>query len=174
MRFLETSLPGVYVVESVPSEDERGTFARTYDRAMFIATGLDPSVTQCSISYSIRAHTLRGMHFQDGVHAEAKLVRCTRGSAFDVAVDARPDSPTYLRWTSCELSADNRRAHYIPRGFAHGMMTLEDHTELFYQISTPYVAESAVGLRWDEPMLGIDWPARPRVVSDRDRNFPYL
>jgi dTDP-4-dehydrorhamnose 3,5-epimerase len=174
MRLVDTDLPGVYVVEPEPAADERGLFARTFSRDDFEEWGLDPVVAQCSTSFNQRAGTLRGMHYQAGAAEETKLVRCTRGSMFDVAVDMRHRSPTYLRWTGTTLTANNRRALYVPKGFAHGFLTLEDTTEVFYQISAPYQPGAAQGLRWDDPAIGIAWPVPPQVISARDAQHPFL
>jgi len=175
VRLQATELDGCYVVELEPVLDDRGFFARTFSSQEFGRLGLDPSVVQCSISFNTRRGTIRGLHFQAAPHAEAKLVRCTRGRLMDVAVDLRAGSPTYLGWTSVELSAENRRSLYVPEGFAHGFMTLEDATEVSYQVSSPYVAEAGAGLRWDDPALGISWPemASP-TISPRDRSWPLL
>jgi dTDP-4-dehydrorhamnose 3,5-epimerase len=174
VQFRETSLPGVLVVVPDLVEDERGAFARTFSRDEFAEHGLDPDVAQSSVSVNHRRHTLRGMHFQTGTDEESKLVRCTSGRMFDVAVDVREGSPTYLRWFGVELSAANRWALAIPRGFAHGFLTLEDTTEITYQISTPYRPDAARGLRWNDPAVGIRWPAEPDVLSSRDASYPLL
>lgn len=174
MRLVDTDLPGVYIVEAEPAADERGLFARTFSVEDFEGWGLDPVVAQCSTSFNERADTLRGMHYQTGAAEETKLVRCTRGSVFDVAVDMRPRSPTYLRWTGLALSAENRRALYVPKGFAHGFLTLEDATEVFYQISAPYQPGTAQGVRWDDPAVAIEWPEQPRVISHRDEGYTLL
>jgi dTDP-4-dehydrorhamnose 3,5-epimerase len=174
MRLVDTNLPGVYVVEPAPVADERGLFARTFSTDDFDEWGLDPVVAQCSTSFNERDGTLRGMHYQAGAAEETKLVRCTRGSMFDVAVDMRLGSPTYLRWTGSILTADNRRALYVPKGFAHGFLTLEDATEVFYQISEPYQPGTAQGVRWDDPAIAIEWPEQPRVISDRDASYSSL
>jgi dTDP-4-dehydrorhamnose 3,5-epimerase len=175
VRFIETPVAGALVVEPQPIEDGRGFFARTFSRADFSARGLDARVDQCSASFNARAGTLRGMHYQAAPHGEVKLVRCTRGAIFDVAVDLRPESPTYLRWAGVELSADDGRALYVPHGCAHGFQTLVDAAEVLYQISTPYVPAAARGVRWDDPAFGIDWPAPPaggRTMSARDAEYP--
>jgi dTDP-4-dehydrorhamnose 3,5-epimerase len=173
--FAETPVAGALVVEPQPIEDERGFFARTFSTEEFAARGLDARVDQCSASFSVRAGTLRGMHYQAAPHGETKLVRCTRGAIFDVAVDLRRESPTYLRWAGVELSADNRRALYVPEGCAHGFQTLVDGAEVLYQISMPYVPAAARGVRWDDPAFGIDWPDAPiggRTMSARDAAYP--
>lgn len=174
MRFLSTELAGVFVVEQERHADDRGWFARTWDGAELAAHGLEPALVQCSASFNVARGTLRGMHYQAPPFAEAKLVRCTRGALFDVAVDLRPGSPSFLRWHGIELTPDNGRALYIPRGFAHGFVTLADATEVFYSISTAYSPAHARGLRWDDPALGIAWPLRPVVLSPADRDRPDL
>ena len=173
MIFLDTSLPDVVVIEFERREDERGFFARTFSDEAFAARGLRTFFPECSISYNRRVGTLRGMHIQRSPQQEAKIVRCTAGAVFDVALDLRLASPSYGRWFSVELSATNRRAIYIPEGVAHGYQTLADDSELFYQISVRYAPELAHGVRWDDPAFGITWPpANPRIVSQRDRSFP--
>jgi dTDP-4-dehydrorhamnose 3,5-epimerase len=175
VRLRETPVAGVYFAEPERIEDERGFFARTFSAAEFAARGLDTRVEQCSTSFNARRGTLRGLHFQAAPHGEAKLVRCTRGAIFDVAVDLRPDSPSYLRWVGAELSAGNGRALYIPEGCGHGFQTLVDDSEVHYQISTAYVPEAARGVRWDDPAFGIDWPPAPpggRTMSARDAGYP--
>jgi dTDP-4-dehydrorhamnose 3,5-epimerase len=172
--FTETLLPGVFVVALEAIEDERGSFARTFSVADFTAQGLDPAVVQCSVSFNLRAGTLRGMHYQEAPHAESKLVRCTRGAIFDVAVDLRPDSPTYCGWFGIELTPGNGRMLYIPEGLAHGFQTLADETEVHYQISHEYVPSAAGGVRWNDPVFGIEWPRAQadHTISERDRTYP--
>src|SRR4051812_43189830 len=143
MIFVETELEGAFIIEPKKIEDERGFFARTWDLKEFEARGLDSRLAQCSVSFNKKKPTLRGMHYQAAPHEEAKLVRCTRGAIYDVIIDLRPDSPTFKRWVAAELSAGNRRMLYVPKGFAHGFQTLEDDTEIFYQISESYAPESA-------------------------------
>ena len=172
MRFVATPLAGACVVEPELAEDERGFFARTYCREEFRRQGLDPELSQCSISFNRARHTLRGLHYQAAPHAEAKLVRCTRGAVFDVVVDLRAGSPTRHRWFAVELNEDNRKALYVPEGLAHGFLTLSEGAEVLYQISRPYEAASARGVRWDDATLAIDWPAAPAVISARDRALP--
>jgi len=169
--FRATPIDGVFVIEPDRFADDRGHFARTYCAQEFTEHGLDPAVAQCSTSFNARAGTLRGMHYQCVPHAEAKLVRCTRGAIHDVALDLRSDSPSYLRWHSVELSADNGLAYFIPVGCAHGFQTLQDDSEVFYQISTPHVRAAARSVRWDDPAFGIAWPEPPlggRIISERD------
>lgn len=175
MIFLETPVVGVWVIEAQPIEDSRGYFARTYDGQEFAERGLNPNVAQCSTSFNARAGTLRGMHYQSGAHAEAKLVRCTRGAIHDVALDLRPGSPSYLRWHAVTLTAFAHAALYVPEGCAHGFQTLEDDSEVSYLISTPHHAASSAGVRWDDAAFGIDWPVPPRgprIISPRDANYP--
>lgn len=168
MKFHQTEIPGAFVVDLEAREDNRGFFARTWCRSEFERHGLNADVVQANMSYNARRGTLRGMHFQVAPHAEAKLVRCTRGAIFDVIVDLRPDSSTYRRWVGVELSADNRRALYIPEGCAHGFMTLEDHTDVMYQVTASYAPGAEGGVRYDDPAFGIEWPLPVAVISDKD------
>ena len=175
MRFVATPLAGAFVLEPQRLEDERGFFARTFSTEEFARAGLNARVDQCSTSFNARAGTLRGLHYQAAPHGEEKLVRCTRGALYDVALDLRGESPTYLRWFGLSLSAESGAALSIPEGCAHGFQTLEDSTEILYQISSPYVADAARGVRWDDPAFGIDWPAAPvagRTMSLRDAGYP--
>jgi dTDP-4-dehydrorhamnose 3,5-epimerase len=172
MRFLETSLPGAYLVEPELKEDERGFFARIFCADEFKAHGLETQLVQCSISSSKQKGTLRGMHHQAQPYGEVRLVRCTMGSIFDVIIDLRPDSPTLCDWWGYELSAENRKAVYIPKGFAHGFITLEDGCEVFYQMSEYYHPESARGVRWNDPSFNIHLPIMPVIISERDRTYP--
>jgi dTDP-4-dehydrorhamnose 3,5-epimerase len=174
MRFTETELAGVFIVDIDALEDERGFFARSWCALEFAAQGLDSCVVQCNISFNRHAGTLRGLHYQRAPHEEVKLVRCIRGRAWDVVADLRPDSPSWRQWTAIELSADNHRMVYIPGGVAHGFQTLVPDTELFYQMGSFYEPGAAAGVRWDDPVLGIDWPLGNPVVSDRDRTLPLL
>lgn len=173
MIFNETKLRGAYIIEVEPLEDDRGSFARTFCREEFETHGLNSFVAQCNISQNRKKGTLRGMHYQVAPHAEAKLVTCLAGSIYDVIIDLRPDSITCCQWVAVELSARHRRSLiYIPEGFAHGFQTLEDDTEVFYQMSYAYVPESARGLRWDDPMFAISWPDGSPTLSERDKNYP--
>ena len=174
MIFAETKLKGAFVIEPERRADERGFFARTWCRDEFAAHGLNPALVQCNISFNKKKGTLRGMHYQIAPHEEAKLVRCTAGAVYDVAVDLRPDSPTHRRWVGVELTSENRRAVFLPRGVAHGFQTLVDRAELLYMIDTAYVPEAAHGVRWDDPAFAIEWPepAAGRTMSERDRTFP--
>jgi dTDP-4-dehydrorhamnose 3,5-epimerase len=173
MKFDETPLPGAYVIELEHVADERGWFARTFDRDRFAELGLDPPTVQCSVSFNPRAGTLRGMHYQEAPHSEDKLVRCTRGAVYDVIIDLRADSPAHCRWFGIELTPDGGRELLVPKGFAHGFQTLVDDTEVHYQMSYPFVAGAGRGVRWDDPAFGIDWPpAEQRVISERDASYP--
>jgi dTDP-4-dehydrorhamnose 3,5-epimerase len=174
MIFTETKLEGVYVIAPEFIEDERGFFARLWTPEEFEERGLNPRLVQSNISYNRKRGTLRGMHFQVKPHEEAKLVRCTRGALYDVALDVRPDSPTYLQWEPVELTEENRLMFYVPEGFAHGYQTLSDDTEVFYQMSELYHPQAARGLRWDDPKLGINWPLPVSVISERDTQFELL
>lgn len=172
MRFVETRLPGAFVLETEPIRDERGFFARTFCQREFEARGLDPRIAQCNLSYNRRRGTLRGMHYQAAPHAEAKVVACVRGAIWDVVVDLRPDSPTFRAWFGLELAAGSGRALYVPEGFAHGFQTLTDDAEVFYQMSEFYHPESARGVRWNDPAFGIEWPLAEPEMSPRDRQWP--
>jgi dTDP-4-dehydrorhamnose 3,5-epimerase len=172
MRFLETDLPGAWVVEAEPARDQRGFFARTFCTREYAELGLETRFVQHSISYSAKRGTLRGMHFQARPHAEVKVVSCLRGAIWDVIVDLRPDSATFRRSTGVELTHENRRQLYIPRGFAHGFITLKDDTEVHYLISDFYEPSAARGVRYDDPAFAIDWPFSPTVVSEKDGRWP--
>lgn len=172
MKFRETLLQGVWLIEPELLGDERGWFARTFDRDEFRARDLNPEVVQCNASHNAQRYTLRGMHYQADPHGESKLVRCVSGAIFDVALDLRRDSPTYLAWHGAELSAENGHALYIPPGFAHGFQTLCDNSDVLYQMGHPYVPEAARGVRFDDPAFAIEWPeSRRRIVSERDAGY---
>lgn len=173
MIFTQLELDGAFVVDLELREDERGFFARTWSHEVFGTRGLNPAIVQCNLSFNHRRGTLRGLHFQQEPHAEVKLIRCTRGAIFDVIVDLRPDSATYTRWVGIELSAENRRALYVPEGFAHGYQTLEDATETQYQVSAAYAPDAEGGVRWDDPAFRIEWPpAETVIISEKDRTWP--
>lgn len=174
LRFRETEIAGVVVVESDPVLDERGSFSRTYCRREFGEHGIDFVPVQISFSTNTRRGTLRGLHFQAPPQSEAKLVSCTRGAAFDVAVDLRADSPTYGHWSAVELTSASRNALYIPPGCAHGFQTLEHGTELLYLISEFYDPALQRGVRWDDQTLAVEWPQEVAVISDNDRRLPGL
>jgi len=171
VKFQQTPLAGAFVVEPEPLADERGFFARTFCANQFAQAGLAAEVAQCSVSFNQKKGTLRGMHYQRAPHGEAKLIRCTRGAIYDVILDLRRDSPTFRSWIATELSADNRKALFIPEGFAHGFQTLFDATEVYYQISVDYVPAASEGVRWDDPAFQIEWPEMPLIISERDRSF---
>ena len=173
MRFTELELPGAYVIELDRMEDERGFFARTFARDAFAEHGLATEIVQANTAFNRRRGTLRGMHFQAEPHAEAKLVRCTRGAVYDVIVDLRRDSSAFTRWASVELTEENDTMLYVPEGFAHGYQTLADDTETSYLMSTAYEPSAGRGVRWDDPAFGIEWPpVEERTLNDRDRSWP--
>ena len=172
MIFRQTKLKGAYLIEIEKIEDERGFFARSWCQKEFDTRGINLKLVQCNISYNILKGTLRGMHFQIPPFSEGKLVRCTRGSIFDVIIDLRPESNTYTDWYGTELSSDNYHILYVPEGFAHGFITLEDHTELFYQMSEFYRSEAAQGVRWNDPAFKIEWPLPVKFINERDANYP--
>lgn len=174
MIFTETSLPGVYIIDIEPAEDSRGFFARGWCRREFEAQHLSSEISQINISYNRHAGTLRGLHYQRKPFAEARAIRCISGAVFDVAVDMRKSSPTYLQWIGHELSAENHRSLYIPQGFAHGYQTLTSDTELLYSVSEFYSPDAEVGIRYDDPALGIRWPVPVQVISDKDASWPAL
>lgn len=175
MMFSPTPLPGAFVIELDAIADERGFFARTVCVDEFARHGLDARFVQQSVSYNRMLGTLRGLHYQAAPHEEGKLVRVTRGAAFDVIADLRRDSPAFGSWFGVELSADNRRQIYVPPGVAHGFQTLCADTEMFYEMTVPYQPSAARGVRWDDPMLAIAWPDCPkRIISERDRTLPLL
>jgi dTDP-4-dehydrorhamnose 3,5-epimerase len=172
--FKETKLKGAFIIEPERIEDERGFFARTFCRNEFEAHGLNPHLVQCSVSFNKKKGTLRGIHYQTAPHEETKLVRCTRGAIYDVMLDLRPNSPTFKQWVSAELTGENRRMLYVPKGVAHGFQTLEDQTEVLYQMSEFYSPEYVRGVRWDDSSVVIQWPITRPILSERDRNLPWL
>ena len=172
MIFAKTNLEGAFVIQIQKLEDDRGFFARTFCQREFQEHGLNPSLAQCNLSYNKAKGTLRGMHFQVAPHQEAKLVRCTKGAIQDVIVDIRPDSPTYLKNFSIELTADEYNALYVPEGFAHGFLTLEPETYVFYQMSEFYAPGFAGGFRWNDPAFQIEWQDEIHVISERDADYP--
>lgn len=174
MIFSKTPLDGAFVIDIEPLTDRRGFFARSFDANAFQAQGLRPQVAQCNLSFNARKGTLRGMHMQLAPAAETKLVRCTGGAIYDVIVDMRPQSATYLQHFGVELSATNRRQLYVPELFAHGFLTLCDDTEVSYQMGEFYTPDCQAGLRWDDPVLNIVWPAAVQVLSERDAEWPLL
>lgn len=172
MKFLKSDLPGAVEIRIEPQADERGLFARAWCQEEFERHELNSRLVQCNISYNERKGTLRGMHYQDEPFGEAKVVRCTAGAIYDVAIDLRAQSPTYRQWLGVVLSAKERNMLYVPEGFAHGFLTLEDRTEIFYQMSEFYHPEAALGVRWDDPAFQICWPGKIEVISERDRTYP--
>jgi dTDP-4-dehydrorhamnose 3,5-epimerase len=172
MTFEEIELKGAFVVGLKKIEDHRGFFARAWCQKEFADAGLNPNLVQINLAVSQKTGTLRGMHFQEAPHAEAKLIRCTRGRIFDVMIDLRPESPTHRKWFGLELSAENHRMLYIPEGFAHGYLTLTDDAEMLYQTSQFFASTSARGVRYDDPAFAIAWPVPVSVISDADRNWP--
>jgi dTDP-4-dehydrorhamnose 3,5-epimerase len=174
MKFIELPLAGAYIVEVEPIYDERGFFARTWSQGELTDRGLSMRIEQCSISSNIRSGTIRGLHYQLPPAAETKFVSCPTGAIYDVLVDVRPGSPTYLHWHAEHLDAQSHRALYIPDGVAHGFQTLMDHTVVFYMISATFDQSRARGLRWNDPELAIHWPMEPTCISARDRAFPLI
>lgn len=174
MKITPTPLAGAVLIELQRIEDERGFFARTYCRETFASAGLEPRIAQCSLSYSHRRGTLRGLHYQAAPYEECKLVRCLKGALYDVIVDLRSDSPTYGRWHGVELDAESRHQLFVPGGFAHGFQTLANDTEVFYQMSTAYRGECQRGVHYADPALAIDWPLEISVISERDQKLPSL
>lgn len=172
MIFTPAEVEGAYVLDIEPRTDERGFFARTFCEEEMRAHGLEPHVAQCNVSFNEKRGTLRGLHYQAAPHEETKIVRCTRGAIWDAIVDLRPSSPTYRKWIAVELSEGNRRMLYVPRGFAHGFITLTDRAEVFYLMGSPFVPGTARGVAWNDPALGIRWPMEPVVMSEGDRNHP--
>ncbi|AHB47811.1 dTDP-4-dehydrorhamnose 3,5-epimerase [Hyphomicrobium nitrativorans NL23] len=168
MKFIPTAIADAFEIEIDPRTDARGLFARTFCAETFAARGLASVYPHCNISHTAKRGTLRGLHYQDAPKRDAKLVRATRGTAFDVAVDLRPHSPTYLRWAAVELSAEKRNAFYIPAGCAHGCLSLTDECELFYQISEVYDPALDCGVAYDDPAFSIEWPFAPAFISERD------
>jgi len=172
MKFTPTSIAGAYLVQLERIEDVRGFFARSWCREEFKSQKISSDLVQCNISYNTKKGTLRGMHFQTDPKAEDKLVRCTLGSIYDVILDLRPESPTHLKWEGFELTSQNRDMLYIPKGLAHGFQTLEDETEVFYQMSEFFAPECASGVLWNDPAFNIQWPLTSPIVSDKDQSYP--
>ena len=172
MIFTETPVKGAFLVDPEPREDERGFFARTWCERECDERGMNLRIAQCNVSFNKKRGTLRGLHYQAAPFEEAKLVRCTHGSIYDVILDLRAASPTFMRHAAVVLTAGSHRAFYVPEGCAHGFQTLEDATEVYYQMSAPYSAEHARGVRWNDPAFGIEWPAAERIMADRDRTYP--
>ena len=175
MIFTPTDLDGACIIDIEVREDERGYFARVWCSREFEVQGLKTDLVQCNVAYNHTRGILRGMHYQQPPHAEVKLVRCTNGAVYDVIVDMRTDSPSYLKWTGVELTEENHRMLYVPEGFAHGYITLQDRSELFYQVSEFYTPGAEGGVRWDEPAIGIQWPdVGALTISAKDRAWPLM
>ena len=172
MRFIPMEVDGAWVIIPERLEDERGWFARAFCSAEFEAQGLETRWVQANMSLSRSAYTLRGLHYQKPPHEEAKLVRCVRGRLWDVVADLRPGSPTFGRWAAAELTPDNLQWVYVPKGCAHGFLSLEPDSEAFYLVSCAYCPQAEAGVRWDDPLFSIRWPAEPRVMSAKDRSWP--
>jgi dTDP-4-dehydrorhamnose 3,5-epimerase len=172
MRITTTDVAGVMEVRGAPAVDSRGSFVRSWCRETFSGAGISFDPNQISLSTNIHSYTLRGMHYQVDPHGECKLVRCVRGAVWDVALDLRPDSPSYLKWTGLRLDPEGSTSLFIPTGCAHGFLSLTDDAVVEYMIDVPYVPEAARGVRWNDPRFGIEWPAQPKVISDHDRDLP--
>lgn len=172
MNFTETKLKGAYILDLEKLQDNRGFFARMYCEEEFRKSGISFSPVQGNVSFNQHKYTLRGMHYQEPPFEEAKLVRCTRGAIYDVIIDIRPESPTANEWVGVELTAENRKMIFIPKGFAHGFLTLEEETEVNYLMSEFYKPGAGRGIRWDDPAFNIDWPAEVAVISEKDKNWP--
>jgi dTDP-4-dehydrorhamnose 3,5-epimerase len=170
--FTDLDISGVFLVEPELHGDDRGFFARIWCQEEFKRRGLNDRLVQCSVSFNAKKGTLRGMHYQVAPYREAKLIRCSHGAIYDVAIDLRPESPTFKRHVGAELSAQNRKMLYVPEGFAHGFITLSDQTEVLYHISEFWSPAHARGVRWNDPAFGIKWPAQPEIIADRDREYP--
>lgn len=172
MTFHESKIAGAWIIEIAPIRDARGFFAMTWLPDQLAAHGMNPALVQCNLAFNVKRGTLRGMHFQRAPHAQAKMIRATRGALLDVIVDLREDSLTYRQWDAVELTADNHRMLYMPEGIAHGYLTLEDDTEAYYHVSAPWVPAAESGVRWDDPAFAIQWPFEPTIISDKDRGWP--
>lgn len=172
MTFTETKLKGAFIIELKKLEDDRGFFSRAFDKQSWEAHGLKADILQANISRNKHKGTLRGLHMQLAPHAETKLVRCTRGAIYDVIVDVRPESETYKQWIGVELTADNYRMLYVPEGFAHSYITLEDDSEVLYNVTEVYTPGAEKGYRWNDPAFGIEWPIEPLIISEKDKAYP--
>jgi dTDP-4-dehydrorhamnose 3,5-epimerase len=170
--FTETQLPGAFIIEPERIADEGGFFARTWCQKELVSHGLESRLVQCNISYNPQKGTLRGMHFQTAPREEVKIVRCTRGEIYDVIIDLRPGSDTYKKWVGVTLGEEKRNMIYIPKGFAHGFITLSDQAEVFYQMSEFYSPDNARGVRWNDPAFDIRWPIAVQLIAERDNNYP--
>ena len=171
MKFIKTKFKNCYIIEIERQNDDRGFFARSWDSKIFEKYNLDTEIVQCNISFNLKKNTIRGMHYQISPYEEAKLVRCTRGKIMDVIIDLRPNSITFKKWLSVELSEDNFRTLYIPKGMAHGFQTLVDNTEVFYQMTQKYMPEFAKGIRWNDTVFNIKWPNKLSIISNKDNEY---
>lgn len=174
MLYEETKLKGVFNITIDKKSDERGFFARLWDYNEFKNMGLNTNIVQCNVAFTKKCGTLRGLHYQENPNSETKLLRCTKGSIFNVIVDLRKNSPTYLQWDSLIISEDNYKMRYIPKGFANGVMSLEDNTELFYQVTEFYMPDAERGIRWNDPAINIEWPQTPSFISKKDQSWEFL
>ena len=172
MTFTESRIPGAWLIDITAIHDPRGFFAMTWVPSEFREHGIDPVLAQCNLALNHQRGTLRGMHFQTAPHAQAKIIRCTRGALLDVIVDLRPESPAYCQWAAVELTADNHRMLYMPEGIAHGYITLTDEVEAYYHASTPWEPKAESGVRWNDVAFAIEWPFAPLVISDKDAAWP--
>ena len=172
MQFIETKLPGAYIINLDTLEDDRGFFARAFCQKEFEENGLRSNIAQCNLSFNHKKGTLRGMHYQVKPYEEVKMVRCTQGKILDVIIDLRKDSATYKKWIGVELTAENNRMLYVPEGFAHGYQTLEDNSVVYYQVTEFYQPGSERGIRWNDPAFNIDWPLEISFISDKDNSHP--
>jgi dTDP-4-dehydrorhamnose 3,5-epimerase len=172
MKFIQTDVQGCLIIEPDRFEDERGFFSKIWEHQELAHHGLSTEFAQFNLAYNHSAGTLRGMHYQTAPHEEVKLVRCTRGAVYDVIIDLRHKSPTYMKWAGVELTEDNYRTFYVPKGCAHGYVTLVDRAEVTYNVSTPYWPKSAAGVRWNDPVFGIKWPLKPTSINTRDNTYP--
>jgi dTDP-4-dehydrorhamnose 3,5-epimerase len=172
--FAETKLKGAFIIDVKRLEDERGLFGRVWCKKEFEEHGLNPNVLQANVSYNKRRGTLRGMHYQVAPYSETKTIRCTSGSLYDVIIDIRPHSPTFKQWIGVELSAENYKMIYVPEGFAHGFITLEDHTSVHYMMTGYYTPGADAGINFNDPTFNIQWPLKPTIISDKDKSLPFL
>ena len=172
MKFIETGLKGAYIIEVEKLRDDRGFFGRLWCESEIKEIGLNPNLVQSNVSFNLKKGTLRGMHFQKKPFQETKLVRCTRGSVYDVIIDIRPDSPTFKKWIGVKLSSDNYKMIYVPEGFAHGFLTLEDNSEVYYLVTEEYHKNAEGGIKWNDPEINIKWPLEVSEISERDKEHP--
>lgn len=171
MKFFKTSLNDAFRIKLEKFEDERGFFTRVWDSEKFIEMGLDEKILHCNISFTVKKGSIRGLHYQLEPYSETKLIRCTRGKIFDVIIDLRKNSSSYLKWISIELDSSNYEMLYVPKGFAHGFQTLEENTEVYYQNSQVHMPKYESGIRWDDPLFNIKWPLKPTLISKKDQSW---